>query len=310
MQIAACIPHATHSKRDIGRDAPVLGRFVIVELFCRKFFLHQRVLFPILQPSSVAPSPLRKLSRLRLMAVVQDSISPNRATTVVVADGNRMDCQLLVQAIERDKRFEVIGCATRSTEAIAAVRKNQPDVVMLSTRLQDGALAGLMVLQTLRGLQLASRVVILLDNEERELVVKAFRAGARGIFCRTGGSSELRECIHSVHNGKIWASKTQWEWIVAALNKAPIARTTQTQNQKVLSKREMEVARLVAAAMSNRELSQKLGLSEHTVKNYMSRIFEKLGISTRTELALYVLSHAKPASGHSQPSQSVHKKRA
>jgi DNA-binding NarL/FixJ family response regulator len=244
------------------------------------------------------------------MAFVQDSISPNRATTVVVADGNRMDCQLLVQAIERHQRLEVRGCATTSTETIAAVRKNQPDVVMLSAHLQDGALAGLQVLQTLRGLQLSSRVVVLLDSEERDLVVKAFRAGARGIFCRTGGSAELRECIHSVHNGKIWASRTQWEWILAALAKAPIARSTQAKNTKILSKREMEVARLVAAAMSNRELSQKLGLSEHTVKNYMSRIFEKLGISTRTELALYVLSHAKPTAGQSQAPLSVHKKRA
>ncbi|MGA7217421.1 MAG: response regulator transcription factor [Candidatus Sulfotelmatobacter sp.] len=244
------------------------------------------------------------------MALVPDSSSPNRATTLVVADGNRMDCQLLVQAIERDKRFEVRGWATTSDEAIAAVRKNQPDVVMLSAHLQDGALVGLLVLQALRGLQLPSRVVVLLDNEDRELGVKAFRAGARGIFCRTGSSAELRECIHSVHNGKIWASKTQWEWIVAALATARVARTTQAQNQKVLSKREMEVARLVATAMSNRELSQKLGLSEHTVKNYMSRIFEKLGISTRTELALYILSHAKPTAGQSQSSQSAHKKMA
>jgi two-component system nitrate/nitrite response regulator NarL len=243
---------------------------------------------------------------------VQGSIVPNRPTTVVVADVNRMDCQLLVDALERHKRFQVRDCATNSTEVIAAVRKHLPDIVILSTRLQDGVLAGLPVLQTLRALQVPSRVVMLLDNEESELVVKAFRAGARGIFCRTGASPELRECIQSVHKGKIWASKTQWEWIVAALAKAPVSRTTKAQTTKLLSKREEEVARLVASAMSNRELSQNLGLSEHTVKNYLSRIFEKLGISTRTELVLYVLSRAKPTATqqNDHASRSMHKKRA
>jgi two-component system, NarL family, nitrate/nitrite response regulator NarL len=161
-------------------------------------------------------------------------------------------------------------------------------------------------------LQLQSRVIVLLDSDEPELVVRAFREGARGIFCRTGSSPELRECIQSVRNGKIWASKTQWEWIVAALARAPVAKVTRTQVTKVLSKREEEVARLVAAAMSNRELSQKLGLSEHTVKNYLSRIFEKLGISTRTELVLYVLSQAKPTAMHRdhRPLPTAHKKRA
>ena len=231
---------------------------------------------------------------------------------MVVADASRMDCQLLVDAIGRHKRFEVRGCATNSTEAIAAVRKHQPEIVMLSIRLQDGAFAGFLVLQTSRALQLPSRFVVLLDNDDPELVVKAFREGARGIFCRTGASPELRECIQSVRNGKIWASKTHWEWIVAALARAPVARVTRTQVTKVLSKREEEVARLVAAAMSNRELSRKLGLSEHTVKNYLSRIFEKLGISTRTELVLYVLSQAKPNAMHRDERSlpSTHKRRA
>src|ERR1700683_1144832 len=261
-------------------------------VFLTIFYLHEGIAFPILNRRL---HPCCRGSRLGSMPVVQDSIAPDRSTTVVIADVSRMDCQLLVDAIERHKRFELRSCATSSTEAIEAVRKNLPDIVMLSTRLQDGSLAGLVVLQTLRALQLPSRVVVLLDSEEPEVVVKAFREGARGIFCRTGASQKLRECIQCVRDGKIWASATQWEWIVAELAKAPVASTNRSPLTKALSKREEEVARLVAAAMSNRELSQKLGLSEHTVKNYLSRIFEKLGISTRTELVLRVLSQAKPA---------------
>jgi len=278
-------------------------------LFLTIFYLHGGIAFPILNRHSY---PCCKRSRSGPMPVVQDSIALDRSTTVVIADVSRMDCQLLVDAIERHKRFEVRACAISSTEAIEAVRKHLPDIVMLSTRLQDGSLAGLVVLQTLRALQLPSRVVVLLDSEDPEVVVKAFREGARGIFCRTGASQELRECIQSVCNGKIWASTTQWEWIVAALAKAPVPSNNRTPLTKELSKREEEVARLVAAAMSNRELSQKLGLSEHTVKNYLSRIFEKLGISTRTELVLRVLNQAKPATARQNevPLQFAHKRRA
>jgi len=206
-----------------------------------------------------------------------------------------MDCQLLVDAVERQRSFTVEDCATTSAEALAAIRKNQPDIVVLSTRLQDGPLAGFSVLQNLHSPQSTSRVIMLLDDEDPSLVVEAFRAGARGLFCRrTHAFAELRRCMQSVRAGKIWASNSQLEWIVAALTEAPEPKTTGPQITKILSKREQEIARLVAAALSNRELSKKLGLSEHTVKNYLSRIFEKLGICTRSELVLYVLDQSKP----------------
>jgi two-component system, NarL family, nitrate/nitrite response regulator NarL len=239
------------------------------------------------------------------MAAVQNALAPVRPTTVVIADVSQMDCQLLVDTIDRHKHFEVLSCTTSSTEAVSAVRENHPDVVLLSIRLEDGAFAGLFVLRQLQALRLPSRVIALLDDDEPELVVKAFREGARGIFCRTGAAPELRECIKRVRGGKVWASNTHWEWIVAALAQSPVAKSNKIQMTKVLSTREVEVARLVAAALSNRELSQRLGISEHTVKNYLSRIFEKLGISTRTELVLYVLSQAKPATAHQNNKSSL-----
>jgi DNA-binding NarL/FixJ family response regulator len=243
------------------------------------------------------------------MANALGSARPKGSTTIVIVDASRMDCQLLVEAIQRYKDFAVRACATDSDGAISAVRENQPDIVVLSARLQDGERAGLVVLQTLRALHLPSRAVVLLDNEEPELVVEVFRHGARGIFCRTGASREFRKCIQSVRDGKVWANNTHWEWIVSALAQDPGARPGSAQTTKALSKREEEVARLVASALSNRELSQKLGLSEHTVKNYLSRIFEKLGVSTRTELALHVLSWAKPTANE-ELLRSLHEKHA
>jgi len=206
-----------------------------------------------------------------------------------------MDCQLVSDAIRRDGRFRVIGHAISSNEIVTAVRNAQPDVAVISARLQDGSSAGLWTLGGLRALHTRTRVVTLLDRDERQMVLEAFLNGARGVFCRVGSSGELRKCIQSIHKGEIWISNAQTEYIVEALKQAPAIRRVKDTGENFLSKREREIARLVATGLSNLEVSQKLGLSRHTVKNYLFRIFEKLKISARIELVLYILSQAPPS---------------
>ena len=227
-------------------------------------------------------------------------VARNKAS-VLVADATAMDCQLLSEAIQRDSRFRVIGRVVTSRDILGAVHKDEPDVAVISSRLGDGALAGLLALRGLRARRSRSRVVVMLDSDQRELVVDAFLNNARGVFCRIGSSVDLRKCIQSVHNGEIWISNAQMEYIVEALMQAP-ALAPANKITTVLSKREEEIARLVATGMSNRDVSGNLGLSPHTVKNCLSRIFEKLGISTRVELVLYILSQAKPSEAASNPS--------
>jgi DNA-binding CsgD family transcriptional regulator len=96
-----------------------------------------------------------------------------------------------------------------------------------------------------------------------------------------------------VRDGQIWASNPQLEGIFQALMQVPSRSVTGPEAIAVLSKREEEIARLVASGLSNREISTKLGLSQHTIKNYLFRIFEKFGFSTRVELALYMLNQTK-----------------
>jgi DNA-binding NarL/FixJ family response regulator len=232
-----------------------------------------------------------------------DSDSPvsTEKATVLVADATPMDCQLVSDAIQRHNNFRVIGRVVCSSEIVSAVRKAQPDVTVISARLQDGAFAGLLALRELRALQTPSRIVVMLDHDERELVVEAFLNNARGVFCRIGSSGELRKCIQSVHNGEIWVNNAQMEYIVEALMQAPARPVANGKVATVLTKREEEIARLVATGLSNRDVSDKLGLSPHTVKNCLSRIFEKLVISTRIELVLYILSQARPPRSENDP---------
>lgn len=212
---------------------------------------------------------------------------------VLLAAVSTMDCQLLATAMQRNGSMRVVGCVTSTAEARSAIHKNLPDIALVSTRLQDGALAGLLLLRWLRARGLPCHVIMLLDENSPELILEAFRNGARGVFCRTESVRDLRKCMERVCDGQIWASNPQLEGIFQALMRAPSRNINLLEATATLSQREEEVARLVASGLSNREISTKLRLSEHTVKNYLFRIFEKFGFSTRVELALYMLNETK-----------------
>jgi DNA-binding NarL/FixJ family response regulator len=225
----------------------------------------------------------------------------DRPRTVVVAEANWMNCQLLADTIQRHNHFRVVASATTRSEIVSAVNKLQPSVALISSRLQDGAFSGLLALRELCTLQVQPRSIILLDEDNPELVVEAFRHGARGIFCRTGASNDLRKCIQCAYDGQIWVNNSQVEHVVKALMQAPAPRIGNVAAIAALSKREKEIARLVASGLSNRETAQRLSLSEHTVKNCLFRVFEKLGISTRVELVLCMLTEYNgPKSEHKE----------
>lgn len=206
---------------------------------------------------------------------------------LLVADENRMNCQLLITALRRYRRIRVIGRATSTEQVLSEVRANHPNVALISASLQDGSLSGFSVVRELRTHSPEIRTVLLLDSAERGLVIDAFRAGAKGIFCREDSLTSLCRCIEAVHAGQIWANSTQLESVLDAFARVAPPRLVESNGKTPLSKREQEVAQLVSEGLSNREIAKQLNLSEHTVKNYLFHIFEKLGMSSRVELVLY-----------------------
>ena len=222
---------------------------------------------------------------------------------VVVADASKMGSELLADTIQRHNDFRVVGSATTSSDVICGISKLQPDIAVISSRLQDGAFTGVRVLRELRVLRTPPRVIMLLDDDQSELVVESLRNGARGIFCRTEMTTQLRKCIQCVYKGQIWVNNTQLERIVEALMQTPAPMLAK---MAALSQREEKVAQLVASGLSNCEVAQRLSLSRHTVKNYLFRVYEKLGISTRIELVLYILSRYKgPESEQNQVAETT-----
>jgi DNA-binding NarL/FixJ family response regulator len=209
---------------------------------------------------------------------------------VLAADSTRMNSQLLAAALEREKRFEVLDPVADAQAIVAVVLKEKPSVVVISAELDGDPHKGFAVAGELHRLSPETRVVMLLDVSESKPVVEGFRAGARGVFCRSESLKSLAKCICCVHQGQVWASSKELRYMLEALNQALPMRLIDTRSAALLSRREQEVVRCVAEGLSNREIAQRLGLTEHTVKNYLFRIFDKLGVSKRVEVVLYAYS--------------------
>jgi len=201
-----------------------------------------------------------------------------------------MGCQLLKNALLHSRfRFEVVACATSCSDILKSMSARAVDVAVVSENLCGGAYAGFQTLSELQTSFPVVRVVVLLKSAPRDLVVDAFRAGAEGVVCRAEPIRVLCKCIQAVHKGQIWANSHQLHFILEALISSTPLRVIDSKGRYLLSQREDEVANLVAQGMANREIAQKLGAAEHTVSKYLFRIYEKLGISSRVELALYVI---------------------
>ena len=220
---------------------------------------------------------------------------PAEPVCILVADASRIGCQLLATALGRSRyKFNVVASAVNSAEVLAALKKHEPHVAVISANLHDGPLVGFKVLREFRALQRKTRIIILFDKPDRDLVLEAFRGGAKGVFSREDPLNLLCKCINKVSQGQIWMSGRELQFILEALAQSAPLRLVNARGKALLTKREEQVVRLVAEGLRNSEIARELGVSEHTVKNYLFRIFDKLGVSSRTELILYAVS--KPES--------------
>lgn len=221
-----------------------------------------------------------------------------RPIRVMAADSTRMNSQMLADVLARDKRFFVLQTQISADAILAAVERDRPDVVLLSPALENDTARGYSLTRELRSLHSGVRIVMLLDRSERSAAVEAFRVGASGIFCRSESLKLLPRCIACVHAGQVWANSHELKYLLDALAEAvPRRPMAEGRDVSVLSKREQDVVRGVADGLSNREIAKQLNLTEHTVKNYLFRIFDKLGVSSRVEVVLFAFGLGVGVSG-------------
>jgi len=207
---------------------------------------------------------------------------------VFIQDTHRMGTQLLRNVIARDARFEVIG--TECIYPANAERAADADVSLVSASLHGSPMKGIEFVRKLKSIRPDAKAVVLIDASDREIVMESFHAGARGVFCRDDSYKSLARCIWSVHKGQVWAATTEIDFLLDSLGGRIPMRFLDAKGSVLLSSREQDVVAKVAEGLSNREIAERLSLSEHTVKNYLFRIFEKLGVANRVELILYAVS--------------------
>jgi two-component system, NarL family, nitrate/nitrite response regulator NarL len=222
--------------------------------------------------------------------------NPRRNIRVLVADGSHIHSHLLADALMRDPLLEAIPFDSDSTSLVGAVTGLDIDVLVISAVVDEQPTRGLELLRELRAVRPGLHAVVLLDSLKDDAVLSAFRAGARGIFGKSQPIDVLSKCVRRVHEGQIWANSHELALAVEALANSPTVRAVNARGMGLLSKRELQVVRCLAEGMTNREIAQRLDLSQHTVKNYLFRIYDKLGASSRVEVLFMTLSHAGPVS--------------
>jgi len=208
--------------------------------------------------------------------------------SVIVAQRTAMAGQLLCHALkDQHRHLRVVSCAHTPKELLKQVAEHEPDVAVVSSNLDSDPQGGLKILRELRVSSPTTCPILLLDCSDPEQVIDAFSAGAKGVACQTEPFEVLCNCIRCVHAGQVWANSRELQWIIKALGDREPVRLVSAKGIPLLTRREKQVATMVVEGLTNQEIAVKLGVSAHTVKNHLFRIYEKLGISSRMELNLY-----------------------
>jgi DNA-binding NarL/FixJ family response regulator len=202
---------------------------------------------------------------------------------LVLADNHPLLLDGIVRLFEHEPDVEVVARCDGGEAALRAVREHRPDVLLLDPHMPP--LGGMEVLRRLAREASTVRVVLLTADVAEDDLLEAIRLGVRGIVLKETAPELLVRCVRVVHGGGQWLDAEQ---AGRALDRFLAREADRQRSAKVLTPRETELVRLVSQGLRNKEIAFRLSLTEGTVKVNLHRIYEKLGVSTRVELANYV----------------------
>jgi len=217
------------------------------------------------------------------------------AMSILVADSNRMQVQLLAGALRRHPEFHITTCPMDTASILKAVTPKLPRVALLCLSPPADIPETILTMRRFHLSHPAVPKVVLVTSCDRDLIVSAFRSGARGIFAISDSNMRLLyKCLLRVAAGQIWINTEQLNLVIDLISEVPSLRVVNSSGNPLLTPREEQVVALVAEGLGNRQIARELNLSEHTIKKYLFRIFEKLGVSSRVELVLYAVNNGDP----------------
>jgi two-component system nitrate/nitrite response regulator NarL len=221
-------------------------------------------------------------------AAVPSPEPSNRPIRVVLADDHPIVRDGLRKLLSLEDDIEVVGEASDGREVLQLVQETEPDVVILDLRMPN--LDGLSALQALQQSSKKAKVIVLTASEDKNEFVQAMKLGCSGIVLKQTAPELIVKSIRKVFAGEIWLDSHTTAAVMRQFA-APgdIIGGGKARERSPLSTREREIVGLVAQGYKNKEMAEKMFISEQTVKNHLHNIFDKLGVSDRLELALYAI---------------------
>lgn len=204
---------------------------------------------------------------------------------IVIADNHAMVREGLKQILELDGTIKVIGEASDGYECLHIVNKTNPDVILLDINMPN--LDGLQVLKIMRQQKMNNKVIMLTIHNDVDYLIKALDAECNGYVLKDSDSDTLKNAIITVNNGDTFIEPD----LTLMLNSSLAKRDVMKDKLNELTKREIEVLKLVAKGMLNKEIASQLNISERTVKNHVSNIFRKISVSDRTQAAVFAIKN-------------------
>ena len=213
---------------------------------------------------------------------------------LVIADDHPIFRDGLRRLLEAETDMKVIGEAKDGSEAVKLARQLKPDIMLLDLAMPKHP--GLEALRELSdGSANSVRVILLTAAAEKNQIVEALQLGARGVVLKDSATQLLLKAIHTVMAGEYWVGREAVSNLVQYLrNLVQASAETSKQKKFGLTPRELEIISAVVAGFANKEIAEYFKISEDTVKHHLSNIFDKLGVSTRLELALFAVNQALP----------------
>ncbi|HEX5069281.1 MAG TPA: response regulator transcription factor [Vicinamibacterales bacterium] len=208
---------------------------------------------------------------------------------ILIADDHPIFRDGLRRLLESEPGFTVIGEARDGEEAVTLTQQLKPDVLLLDLAMPRAT--GLMALRELKEAGMETQAILLTAQIERAEVVTAISLGARGVVLKESATQMLLKSIRSVMDGQYWLGGERVKDLVDSLRQMMEPDETGRKPQFGLTKRELDVVGAIVSGSSNREIAKKFSISEDTVKHHLTSIFDKTGVSTRLELALFAVHH-------------------